>query len=214
MTCRSMLSILKGKEVVVEILTPTPCALHTRQIDQAQNTKIIETSFNHVPFKGKVVMDRSKKGVRAGGGERAENQFWYFEDSMASEGEEGVTKGFNHGAVKCVWFAREVSIGGREMLVDYDLKKRDYLCSTSMTAENSFLVANFAHASKGKLILDPFCGSASLLVSCAHFGAMTMGGDIDIRVIRGKEKDKEMVTSRKAPYHPSTSIFPRPAPQA
>lgn len=41
-------------------------------------------------------------------------------------------------------------------------------------------------------MLDPFCGSASLLISAAHFGSYTLGGDIDIRVIRGKEQDKAM----------------------
>ena len=153
---------------------------------------MIEQSFNHVEFKGKVLMDRTKKGVKKGAG-RAENQFWYLEDCLMTEGEE-VGKGTVTGALKSVWFAREVSIGGRELLLDYDLKKRDYLCSTTMTAENSFLVANFAHAVPGKLILDPFCGSASLLVSVAHFGAHTMGGDIDIRVIRGKERDKKLVS--------------------
>ncbi|KAJ1490434.1 hypothetical protein T484DRAFT_1777129 [Baffinella frigidus] len=116
-----------------------------------------------------------------------------------------------------LWFCREVGIGQRHLLevsegvygvqrgegeaATYDLKKRDYLCSTSMTAENAFLVANFAHTKRGQLVLDPFCGSASLLISAAHWGAQTMGGDIDIRVIRGKpssmkalleEKDKEM----------------------
>jgi hypothetical protein len=44
----------------------------------------------------------------------------------------------------------------------------------------------------GTLVLDPFCGSASLLISAAHFGSYTLGGDIDIRVIRGKEQDKAM----------------------
>ena len=39
----------------------------------------------------------------------------------------------------------------RHLLDHYDLKKRQYLCSTSMTAELSFLVANFAHCRPGKM---------------------------------------------------------------
>ena len=53
-------------------------------------------------------------------------------------------------------------------------------------------MANFAHCRAGSLVLDPFCGSASLLIAAAHFGAYTLGSDIDIRVIRGKEHDKAM----------------------
>ena len=85
-----------------------------------------------------------------------------------------------------------IALSQRPLLERYDLKKREYLCTTSMTAELSFLVANFAHCRPGTLVLDPFCGSASLLISAAHFGSYTMGGDIDIRVIRGKQKDKKM----------------------
>ena len=35
-------------------------------------------------------------------------------------------------------------------------------------------------------MLDPFCGTGSMLVAAACFGATTIGGDIDIRILRGK----------------------------
>ena len=44
----------------------------------------------------------------------------------------------------------------------------------------------FSKALPGKLIIDPFTGTGSLLVTCSHFGAITMGGDVDPRVLRGK----------------------------
>ncbi len=34
--------------------------------------------------------------------------------------------------------------------------------------------------------MKPFPPSGSLLISCAEFGAHTMGGDIDIRILKGK----------------------------
>ena len=43
-------------------------------------------------------------------------------------------------------------------------------------------------ASKNSLIIDPFAGTGSLLVSCSLFGAHTLGSDIDSRVFRGKQK--------------------------
>ena len=133
-------------------------------------------------------MDQTRKGVRAGKGPRAENQFWWLED-VGSPPHLSTTQGL---APHRRWFAREVALGQRPLLETYDLKKRKYLCSTSMTAELSLLVANFAHCRAGTLVLDPFCGSASLLIAAAHFGSYTVGGDIDIRVIRGKERDKPL----------------------
>ncbi|KAK7827863.1 trna (guanine(10)-n2)-methyltransferase like protein [Quercus suber] len=53
-----------------------------------------------------------------------------------------------------------------------------------MDAEMAFLMANQALATPGKLVYDPFVGTGSILVAAAHFGAMTMGADIDIRVVR------------------------------
>nr|CAD1836903.1 unnamed protein product [Ananas comosus var. bracteatus] len=61
---------------------------------------------------------------------------------------------------------------------------RKYLGPTAMDAEMAFIMANQGLAQKGKLVYDPFVGTGSILVAAAHFGAMTMGADIDIRVVR------------------------------
>jgi tRNA (guanine10-N2)-methyltransferase len=45
---------------------------------------------------------------------------------------------------------------------------------------------SFLEAKKGSLVYDPFVGTGSLLVTCAHFGAFPIGSDIDGRQIRGK----------------------------
>ena len=38
------------------------------------------------------------------------------------------------------------------------------------------------------MVYDPFVGTGSILVAAAHLGAITLGADIDIRVIRdGKQ---------------------------
>lgn len=56
-----------------------------------------------------------------------------------------------------------------------------------MDSELSLIIANMALANHGKLILDPFAGTGSLLLTCSQFGALTMGCDIDPRVIRGSK---------------------------
>jgi tRNA (guanine10-N2)-methyltransferase len=50
-------------------------------------------------------------------------------------------------------------------------------------------MANMALAKKGSFILDPFVGTGSFLVSCSHFGALTIGSDIDgfLSVIKGRQ---------------------------
>ena len=40
--------------------------------------------------------------------------------------------------------------------------------------------------SPGKFVYDPFAGTGSLLYTCAHWGSMVVGSDIDGRQMRGK----------------------------
>jgi len=49
-------------------------------------------------------------------------------------------------------------------------------------------------AAPGKIMYDPFVGTGSFTVSCAHFGAMTLGSDIDGRSIRGSA-DKDLFSN-------------------
>ncbi|KAI8894050.1 S-adenosyl-L-methionine-dependent methyltransferase [Globomyces pollinis-pini] len=88
---------------------------------------------------------------------------------------------------KHIYFGVLVGEGNRSIVTTYDLKKRNYLGTTSMDAELSLVMANQALAKPGKLVLDPFVGTGSFLVSCSHFGAYTMGADIDGRQIRGMD---------------------------
>lgn len=75
--------------------------------------------------------------------------------------------------------------GMREELKKYDLKKRLYLGPTTLDHGLAFLMANMAGVKPGHVCMDPFVGTASLLIALAHHGAFCMGTDIDVRVIRG-----------------------------
>lgn len=63
-----------------------------------------------------------------------------------------------------VYFGREVAEGNREAVTAFDLKKRPYLGPTSMDNELALVMANMAHAGKGKICFDPFAGTGSILV--------------------------------------------------
>ncbi|XP_021899993.1 tRNA (guanine(10)-N2)-methyltransferase homolog [Carica papaya] len=96
----------------------------------------------------------------------------------------GLNNGLPPVSQRRIFFGREVGGADRKLIPTYQLKSRTYLGPTAMDAEIAFLMANQAHAAPGKLVYDPFVGTGSILVSAAHFGAMTMGADIDIRVVR------------------------------
>jgi len=63
-----------------------------------------------------------------------------------------------------IYMGKLIGSGDRQLVATYDLKKRKYL------------------------VLDPFVGTGSFLITCSHYGAFTLGSDIDGRQIRGKGK--------------------------
>ncbi|KAI9291017.1 hypothetical protein K502DRAFT_326490 [Neoconidiobolus thromboides FSU 785] len=86
-----------------------------------------------------------------------------------------------------VYFSRFLAEASRDVVQLYDLKKREYLGTTSMDAELSLVMSNMALVKKDSLVYDPFVGTGSFLVTSAHFGAYTLGSDIDGRQVRGKQ---------------------------
>jgi tRNA (guanine10-N2)-methyltransferase len=91
-----------------------------------------------------------------------------------------------HGKVPTmIYFGRWIADGGRNIISKYDLKKRVYISTTSMDAELAMITANMALAAPGKLFYDPFVGTGSFPVACSHFGAHTLGSDIDGRSAKG-----------------------------
>jgi tRNA (guanine10-N2)-methyltransferase len=87
-----------------------------------------------------------------------------------------------------VCLGRYIGGSARDVISKYDLKKRKYISTTSMDAELALVTANITLAGPGKLFYDPFVGTGSFSVACAHFGALAFGSDIDGRNLRGKGK--------------------------
>ncbi|GLT96607.1 hypothetical protein SLE2022_142160 [Rubroshorea leprosula] len=132
---------------------------------QEQNDRI--RGLTYIPFKGRVNL------------KNPDHKFWLIEteNDITNSGLPPVVQ-------RRIFFGREVGSADRKLLPMYQLKGRTYLGPTAMDAEMAFLMSNQAQAAPGKLVFDPFVGTGSILVSAAHFGAMTMGADIDIRVVR------------------------------
>ncbi|KAL7628466.1 hypothetical protein AAE478_002669 [Parahypoxylon ruwenzoriense] len=91
-----------------------------------------------------------------------------------------------------VHFGRLIGYGARELIKTYDLKKRGYISTTSMDSELALVTANIALAAPGKIFYDPFVGTGSFPIACAHFGALGFGSDIDGRSVRGEGGKKSL----------------------
>ncbi|KAF2428818.1 tRNA guanosine-2'-O-methyltransferase [Tothia fuscella] len=139
-------------------------------LSQRAQVKVIE-SFDYLPFEGPIKM------------KNPEYDFGVLEHYVIR------TK-----IPTIIYFGRFIADGGRNIYLPYDLKKRQYISTTSMDSELTFITANIAMAAPGKLLYDPFVGTGSLPIACSHFGAMTMGSDIDGRTVRGT-KEKNITTN-------------------
>ncbi|CAI9103957.1 OLC1v1002556C1 [Oldenlandia corymbosa var. corymbosa] len=132
---------------------------------EKQKERIQQLSY--IPFQGRVNL------------REPDHKFWLMEtDNYESN------NGLPPIVQRRIFFGREIGAADRKLLPTYQLKSRTYLGPTAMDAEMAFLMANQAQVKPGKLVYDPFVGTGSILVAAAHFGAMTMGADIDIRVVR------------------------------
>lgn len=85
------------------------------------------------------------------------------------------------------WMGRLIGAGTMDAINKYSLKSRVYLGPTSMTAQLTLLMSNMAQVRPGMLVYDPFVGTGSLIIGAAHYGAFVMGGDMDYRILHGKD---------------------------
>lgn len=143
------------------------------------NAKRIEliNSFSYLPLKGKIQMSNPDEIFTV-------FDIWPF-DSVPM-GIENPTK---------IFLGRYIASSSREVVLKFDLKKRHYISTTSMDSELALVTANIALAAPGKIFYDPFVGTGSFPVACAHFGAMAWGSDIDGRSIRGEGDGKCLMSN-------------------
>ncbi|KAJ1981052.1 hypothetical protein H4R34_002225 [Dimargaris verticillata] len=146
----------------------------------AEQIAIIER-FSFLGFDGPIDLKNPKE------------QFFVYEDYGIDPTETNTTPHVIH-------FGRLVARSNRNIVQKFNLKKRKYLGNTSMDAELSLVMANQALARPGTVIYDPFVGTGSFLLTCAHFGALTMGSDIDGRQIRGSRTKTAGITDNVKQY--------------
>ncbi len=129
----------------------------------ASEQRAIIESFAYTNFEGKIQMNKP------------DEEFWVFEEYE-----------WQSRQLKHLFFGRLLGQGDRDAAFRYSLKTRRYIATTSMDSELALIMANITLAAPGKIFYDPFVGTGSLPIACSHYGAMTLGSDIDGRSIRGK----------------------------
>ena len=87
-----------------------------------------------------------------------------------------------------LFFGRLIGEGQRDLITKFSLKTRLFIGNTSMDPQLSFLMSNVACIKPGDLMLDPFCGTGSLMLTCAQFGALVMGSDIDFLMVHARTR--------------------------
>lgn len=142
-----------------------------------KKSKTIE-SFGYLGFGGKVRM------------KNPDEQFYVMEEYV-SDAEASIVGTKRVSEPRNIYMGRFLAKSNRDIVPKHDLKKRRYISTTSMDAELSLVTANMALAAPGKVFYDPFVGTGSFLVAAAHFGALTLGSDIDPRSFRGKDEERE-----------------------
>ncbi|CAI7645068.1 unnamed protein product [Penicillium manginii] len=144
---------------------------------QTRKSEIIN-SFGYMSFEGPIRM------------KNPDEQFIIMEEYV-SDAEQSLIGTKKITEPRNIYMGRFLAKSDRDTIVKLDLKKRRYISTTTMDAELSLVTANMALAAPGKVFYDPFVGTGSFLVAAAHFGALTLGSDIDPRSFRGKDEERE-----------------------
>ena len=85
-------------------------------------------------------------------------------------------------------FGRLIGEGQREKITKLSIKKRKFIGNTTMDPQLSLLMANLGKVDGGRIVLDPFVGTGSLLVAAAEFGGHVMGADIDYLTLHARTR--------------------------
>jgi tRNA (guanine10-N2)-methyltransferase len=96
-----------------------------------------------------------------------------------------------------VFIGRRIGSGQRHLSKLYSIKTRYFIGNTTMDPQLSLIMANQAKVTHSSLVFDPFVGSGSILIGCAHFGGHVMGADINSVLLHGRGRPSRTGTNQK-----------------
>jgi len=68
-------------------------------------------------------------------------------------------------------------------------RKKPFFHPSAMPSKLARCMVNLAHAKAGELVLDPFCGTGSVMIEAALIGCRVLGFDVQRRMTRGCRKN-------------------------
>lgn len=68
-------------------------------------------------------------------------------------------------------------------------RKKPFYHPSSLQPKLARCMVNLSRASKGRLVLDPFCGTGTILIEAGLMGIEAMGIDLQRRMVQGAEKN-------------------------
>lgn len=86
-------------------------------------------------------------------------------------------------------FGISVRESGRKILSLRKAKFRPFFVPSSMNPHLARAMVNLSRAYPKGIFFDPFCGAGGLLIEAGLMGCKIIGSDIDIKMIRGAEKN-------------------------
>ncbi|KAH9405066.1 tRNA methyltransferase 11 [Tyrophagus putrescentiae] len=140
-----------------------------KKISLAEKVDRIE-KLDFLPFEGPIILKDPQVTF---------HYFEYFGHTQASPPENPHQITFGR------WIADSSS---RKDLTRFSLKTRKFIANTSMEPTLSFLMSNIAQVGPGDIVYDGFCGSGSILLAAAFYGAYICGSDIDYKLLHGMVK--------------------------
>lgn len=97
-----------------------------------------------------------------------------------------------------IFVGKFIAEGSRDLINSISLKTRKFIGNTSMSPELSILMATQGLCKKNCLVLDPFCGTGSMLIAAALFGSYVIGSDIDFLMLHGRTKPSRITDKVRA----------------
>jgi tRNA G10 N-methylase Trm11 len=110
-----------------------------------------------------------------------------------------------HKQAKEYWLLQKINPyhrqrSGKDLATQLQLTKRPFLNTTTMPAQRALIMAHLACAGKDQMIVDPFCGSGSLLLAAAALGAKTVGSDLAVDLLSSRKRALKIPASIGRPH--------------
>ncbi len=85
----------------------------------------------------------------------------------------------------CFVFGLKTAETPTKPFFDRNPQKRPFFHPTAMPPKLARCMVNFAQPKRGDLVLDPFCGTASMLVEAGLIGCRVLGLDAQLNMVKG-----------------------------